>query len=89
MYQITEYTKMRAKELGLKVQPSKVKNKKIDVYKDNKKIASVGDIRYMDFPHFVKEQGLEFATKKKNAYHKRHAKDSKSGRGFLASYLLW
>ena len=88
MYKITEYTKTRAKQLGLKVLPSKIKNKKIDVYKDNKKIASIGDNRYGDFPTFQKEYGLEYATIRKNAYHNRHKKDNKIN-GILASVLLW
>ena len=33
-----------AKRLGVTITPSKVKNKKLDVFKDGKKIASIGDI---------------------------------------------
>ena len=89
MYKITEYTKMRAKQLGLQVKPSKVKNKKIDVYHDDIKIASIGDIRYKDYPTYIKEKGHDFASKRQIAYHIRHAKDSKRGKGFLSAYLLW
>lgn len=38
-----------ASKIGVKVKPSKVKNKKLDVFKDNVKVASIGDIRYSDF----------------------------------------
>ena len=49
MYQITKYSYEQAKKLGVKIVPSKVKGKKIDVYKDGKKVASIGDSRYTDF----------------------------------------
>ena len=39
----------KAKRLGLKVLPSTRKNKKLDVFKDGKKVGSIGDIRYQDF----------------------------------------
>ena len=41
-YTITTYTKRKAKEHGLTVKKSKVKGKKIDVFKNGKKVASVG-----------------------------------------------
>ena len=42
MYNITDYTYKQAKRLGVQVKPSTNKTKKIDVYKQGKKIASVG-----------------------------------------------
>ena len=54
MYNITQYTKNQAKELKVKVKPSSNKNKKIDVFKDGKKIASVGSIGYLDYPSYIK-----------------------------------
>ena len=41
--------KERAKKLGVTVKESTRKHKKLDVYKDGKKIASIGDVRYSDF----------------------------------------
>jgi hypothetical protein len=49
MYVITKYSFDKAKRLGVEIVPSSVKNKKIDVYKDGIKIASIGDSRYTDF----------------------------------------
>ena len=88
MYKITDYTQKRAKELNLYITPSKRKNKKIDVYKDNKYLVSIGDIRYGDFPTFKEEYGAEYANRRKLAYYKRHKKDTKLA-GKLAQYLLW
>lgn len=91
MYQITEYTKKKAKQLGVIVEPSENKNKKIDVYKDKKKIASVGSIGYMDYPNFIKEKGLDYANKRRMAYKNRHNKDRKivGSNGYWADRLLW
>eukprot|EP01038_Epipyxis_sp_PR26KG_P016034 gene16034-21762_t len=50
--------------MGVEIKPSKSKNKKIDVYKNNNKIASVGAIGYNDYPTYIKEKGLEYANKR-------------------------
>jgi hypothetical protein len=49
MYVITKYSLDKAKKLGVEIVPSSVKNKKIDVYKNGIKVASIGDSRYTDF----------------------------------------
>jgi hypothetical protein len=49
MYVITKYSFDKAKRLGVEIVPSTVKNKKIDVYKNGIKVASIGDSRYTDF----------------------------------------
>ncbi len=91
MYQITEYSYQQAKRLGVSIKPSTNKKKKIDVYKDDKKIASIGAIGYGDYPTFMKTQGKEFADKKRQAYKKRHEKDRhiKGTNGYYADQILW
>lgn len=91
MYQITQYSKDQAKKLGVMIKPSTKKNKKIDVYKDGEYIVSIGDNRYGDYPTFKKEQGEEFATKRRLAYKKRHEKDRhvKGTAGYFADQILW
>ena len=44
-YVITKYTYDKAKELGLTVKVSKFPLKKIDVYKNNVYLGSIGDSR--------------------------------------------
>ena len=90
-YKITSYTKTQAKKYGLTVKPSKVKGKKIDVYKNGKKVASVGALGYGDFPTFKREKGKEFANKRRKAYKKRHQNNrTKRGtNGWYADKLLW
>ena len=76
--------KANAKKLGVEVKSSNVKNKKLDVYKGNKKIASIGDIRYGDFLQTGDKQ------KQKN-YKSRHQKDrTRVGTaGYYADKILW
>ena len=91
MYKITRYTQQQAKKLGVKVAPSKTKGKKIDVFKGDKKVASVGAVGYGDYPTFMKQEGKEFADKRRKLYKMRHEKDRhvKGSKGFYADKLLW
>ena len=91
MYNITEYSFQQAKKLGVQIKPSEKKNKKIDVMKKGKIIASIGDKRYKDFPTYVQEKGKEYADKKRNLYKLRHKKDLavKDSRGYYANKILW
>jgi hypothetical protein len=91
MYNITRYTQQQAKKLGVKVAPSKTKGKKIDVFKGDKKVASVGAVGYGDYPTFMKQEGKEFADKRRKLYKMRHEKDRhvRGSKGFYADKLLW
>jgi hypothetical protein len=91
MYSITNYTRERARKIGVTVKPSTSKDKKIDVFKKGEKIASVGAIGYMDYPTFIKEKGLQYANNRRKLYKQRHEKDRhiKWSRGWLADQLLW
>jgi hypothetical protein len=90
-YTITKYTRDRAKALGVVVKKSKNKKKKLDVFKDKKKIASVGAIDYGDFPTFMRTKGKEYADKRRKAYKKRHQKyrNIKGTNSYYADKLLW
>ena len=94
-YEIKQYTFDQAKKHGYTVKVSTNKKKKIDVYKDNVKIASIGDLRYKDYPTYLEErgltsEGLTFANVRRS-YHNRHKKDIeiKGSPGYLSSILLW
>ena len=91
MYKIKEYTFKRAKKLGVEVKPSNRKFKKIDVFKNGEKIASVGDTRYNDYPTFIIEKGKEYADKRRRLYKIRHNKTrGKIGSpSYWADQLLW
>jgi len=98
-YTITAYSKKQAKKEKVEIKPSKRKTKKIDVFKDGKKVASIGGVRangtpYKDYPTYLKELGKEGAEKKRKAYLARHAKEPKSKDGektpsYYADVILW
>ena len=91
MYEITPYTKAQAKKLGVQVKPSTRKGKKIDVFKDGDKVASIGALGMGDYPTFQRTQGKAFADKRRELYKVRHAKFSsiKGTPSFYANALLW
>ena len=90
-YIITKYSYDRAKELGLTIKLSQYITKKLDVYKDNVYIASIGDSRYQDYPHYCIAYSKEYGDRRKMLYinrHKRNA-DVKYSKQWLALNLLW
>ena len=91
VYKITNYTYKKAKQLGVKVVPSKNKTKKIDVYKNDKKVASVGAYGMNDFPTFWLKKGEKYAKTRRRLYRIRHRKDRniKGTNGWYADKLLW
>ena len=87
MYDISKQTYRIAKRYGLEVHPSEKRFKKIDVYCDNKYIASIGDSRCKDYYIYLKENGKSVAQERARLYYLRHKKDSLKER--LAKLLLW
>jgi len=95
-YQITNYTYGRARALGVTVKPSSRQGKKIDVYKNGKKVASIGALGMMDYPNFKKAERAGrvpagTAERRRKAYKTRHAKDRfrVGSPGYYADKLLW
>ena len=87
MYSITAYTKQKAREIGVEVKPSTRKGKKIDVYKNGKFITSLGQAGAGDYPHYLIENGIEYANERRRLYRLRHTKDTVGE--VLALHLLW
>jgi hypothetical protein len=95
-YKITEYTKLQAKRLGVQVKASSVKGKKIDIFKNGKKIGTAGALGYNDFPTYLElerkgKYPKGYADKRRKQYKIRHEKDRhKQGtNGYWADQLLW
>ena len=90
-YIITQYSYDRAKELGLTIKLSQFTTKKLDVYKDNVYINSIGDSRYNDYGSYCILFNKEYANERKRLYHNRHKKNSdvKYSKQWLALNLLW
>lgn len=90
MYKISDYSYNRAKELGVEIKPSTNKKKKIDVYKNGDKIASIGARGYFDYPTYLKELP-HIAEYKRKLYKLRHKNNlnNKDGNGYYAFKILW
>lgn len=89
-YNITNYSYKMADKLGVEIKPSEKKNKKIDVYKNNVKIASIGDVNFKDYPTYLQED-KKLANERRKLYRKRHSKDLKvvGSPGYYANKILW
>lgn len=91
MYDIKEYTMKKAKEYGVIVKPSTNSKKKIDVFKDNKKIASIGAINYFDYPTYLQETNKQYADERRRLYYIRNKKNINNigSNAFWGAVLLW
>ena len=87
-YKITNYSYSKAKRLNVDIKPSKTKGKKIDVFKNDNFIASIGAIGYNDYPTYIKENGVEYANKRKKLYHERHKHNTGTASKY-AKAILW
>jgi len=90
-YNISDYSYNKAKKLDVNIKPSTKKNKKIDVFKDGIKVASIGDIRYKDYPSYIEEKGKLYADERRKLYILRHNKTiNKIGTpSYYTSRILW
>lgn len=90
-YNIKPYTQKQAKKIGVVIKPSKNPDKKLDVYRDNDFIASIGAKGMSDFPSYIQSHGLEYANERRKLYKKRHQKDrlKRWTPSWLSDNLLW
>jgi len=86
-YRISNYTLQKAKEIGVEVRPSKNPKKKIDVFKNGRKVGSIGQAGAKDYPTYLREEGKEVADERRRLYHLRHPNNTLGEA--LAKYLLW
>lgn len=91
MYEIKARQKRNAKKLGVEIKPSTNKKKKIDVFKNGKKIASIGGAGYSDYATYIKDKGKDFADNRKRLYKGRHEKTRKiiGSNSYWADQILW
>ena len=95
-YKIKNFQEKRAKKLNVVIKSSTRKNKKIDVFKLGKKIASIGGVYkdgrfYGDYATYHLTKGKTFADTKRRLYRLRHAGEEKvkGSAGFYAWFILW
>jgi len=81
----------KARRIGVSVKPSTRKNKKLDVFKNNKKVASIGHTSYKDFLLYKRSEGTKKANDRRRLYKIRHNKHrSKVGSAsYYADKILW
>lgn len=85
------YSIQQAKKIGVVIKPSTVKGKKLDVFKDDHKVASIGAKGYKDYPTWIKEKGIDYADERRRLYKLRHSNDIrvKGTPGWYANKILW
>ena len=90
-YNIKPYTYDQAKKLNVEIKHSTNKTKKIDVFKNGKKLCSIGAYGMNDFPTYIQKKGLTFAKTRRKLYKIRHNRDRKikGTCGWFADKLLW
>ena len=91
MYRITNRQRSNAKKLGVEIKPSKVKGKKIDVFKNGEKIASIGARGYNDYDIYLRTKSKAYADERRRMYKSRHQKNRlrRGTAGFYADRILW
>jgi len=89
-YKIKSRQLKNAKKLGVTIKSSNLKTKKLDVFKDDKKIVSIGSLPYTDYSTMLLKN-KDLAEKKRKAYKARHEKNRKvvGSRGYYADKILW
>lgn len=95
-YKILPYSFRKAKELGVVIKPSSNLLKKIDVFKNGKKIASIGARGMNDYPTYLEKEKKRYfpkgyANKRRKLYKERHEKDRHivGSNGYYADKILW
>ena len=92
---ISDYHRRKAKRLNVNIRYSENPKKKLDVFKDGKKLASIGATGYCDFISYLKAEKegkfpQGYAEKRRKLYKIRHKDENKPGTpGFYALNILW
>lgn len=95
-YNILPYSKEQARKLGVLIKPSANRFKKIDVFENGKKVASIGALGMNDYPTFLEKEKKGYFPKgyanvRRKLYKQRHEKDrhKKGTNGWYADKILW
>jgi len=83
-YRITDYSRNQARKLGVSIRLSSNPKKKLDVYKNGVKVASIGAIGYSDYATTGDKE-------RRRLYRIRHKGEDKrvGSNGYYAWFLLW
>ena len=83
-YRITDYSRNQAKKLDVSIRLSSNPKKKLDVYKNGVKVASIGATGYGDFGTFMETKGKAYADERRRLYRIRH-----KGENNYSLKILW
>jgi hypothetical protein len=88
---ITPYTMKQAKKFGVMIKVSKDPSKKLDVFKNGVKVASIGARGYKDYGMYLLEKGENYANERRRLYRIRHDGEQRKvgSQGWWAWHLLW
>ena len=90
-YKPTKRQLMNAQKLGVMIVASSNPAKKLDVYRNGKKISEIGQAGYLDYDGYIRKEGLAYANERRRLYKLRHEKDRhrKGTAGYYADKILW
>ena len=90
-YQITIRQRQNAKRLGVSLKSSSNPSKKLDVYKNGKKVASIGAKGYNDYDIYLRTKGKKYADERRRLYKIRHQSNrtKRGSTGYYADQILW
>jgi hypothetical protein len=90
-YKPTKRQLLNAQKLGVMIAPSSNSRKKLDVYRNGKKISEIGATGYLDYDGYIRTEGLKVANERRRLYKLRHEKDRhrKGTAGYYADKILW
>jgi hypothetical protein len=90
-YKPTKRQLMNAQKLGVMIVPSSNLRKKLDVYRNGRKISEIGATGYLDYDGYIRRNGLDYANDRRRLYRARHWKDinRKGTAGYYANKILW
>jgi hypothetical protein len=90
-YKPTKRQLMNAQKLGVMIVPSSNLRKKLDVYRNGRKISEIGATGYLDYDGYIRRNGLDYANDRRRLYRARHWRDinRKGTAGYYADKILW
>jgi len=90
-YKQTKRQLMNDQKLGVMIVPSSNLRKKLDVYRNGRKISEIGATGYLDYDGYIRRNGLDYANDRRRLYRARHWRDinRKGTAGYYANKLLW
>lgn len=89
-YKILPQQRAAAKRLGVTIKPSSAKGKKLDVFRGDDKIASIGAKGYGDYWTYYAADRYK-ARERRRLYKIRHDGEQNAigSPGYFAYYILW